>query len=167
MISYISLLRGINVNGQRLIKMDALKKMYEKLKFENIQTYIQSGNVIFSAKEKDPKKLEKHISGKIKKEFGFEVPVIVLTVKTLQSILHHLPYSNDKTKDTAFMHITFLSNTPAAFDEEKILGKKMPEEEISFAPYAVYLYCPGGYGKTKLMYMPVPETGKRRTSCLI
>lgn len=48
MTTYISILRGINVSGQKLIKMDALKKMYGKLNFENIQTYIQSGNVVFN-----------------------------------------------------------------------------------------------------------------------
>jgi uncharacterized protein (DUF1697 family) len=47
MVTYISILRGIIVSGQKMIKMDALKKMYEELHFENIQTYIQSGNVIF------------------------------------------------------------------------------------------------------------------------
>ena len=51
MTTYISILRGINVSGQKIIKMDALKRMYEKLNFENIQTYVQSGNVIFSVKE--------------------------------------------------------------------------------------------------------------------
>jgi uncharacterized protein (DUF1697 family) len=59
MTTYISILRGINVNGQKLIKMDALKKMYENLNLKNIQIYVQSGNVVFLSKENDPKKLRK------------------------------------------------------------------------------------------------------------
>ena len=56
MTTYISILRGINVSGQKLIKMDALRKIYENLNFENVHTYIQSGNIIFSSKEKETKK---------------------------------------------------------------------------------------------------------------
>lgn len=78
MKTYISLLRGINVSGQKLIKMDALKKAYENLGFRNVTTYVQSGNVIFSASETEPEKLEKIIYNRIEKDFGFEVPVTVL-----------------------------------------------------------------------------------------
>ena len=80
METYISILRGINVSGQKLIKMDALKKAYEDLGFKNVHTYIQSGNVIFQTEEKE---LEQKISGQIQKQFGFEVPVIILTIDDL------------------------------------------------------------------------------------
>lgn len=150
MTTYISILRGINVSGQKLIKMDALKKMYENLNFENIQTYVQSGNVIFSSKEKEPKKLERIISSKIETEFGFEVPVIVLNTKTLETIIENNPLAKNILKDISFLHVTFLADNPTQFDKESIIEKKQPEEEIEFTQNAVYLYCPNGYGKTKL-----------------
>lgn len=59
MITYISILRGINVSGQKIIKMDALRKMDQKLNYENVESYLQSGNIIFLAKEKDTKELLK------------------------------------------------------------------------------------------------------------
>ena len=67
MTTYISILRGINVSGRNLIKMDALKKMYTQLGFENSITYLQSGNVIFNAKKTDTKKIEEKISKQIDK----------------------------------------------------------------------------------------------------
>lgn len=150
MTTYISILRGINVSGQKLIKMDALKKMYQQLNFENIQTYVQSGNVIFSGKEEAPKILENLISSQIEEEFGFKVPVIVLDVKALKAIIENNPFINEGLKETAFLHITFLADIPADFDKEKIIEKKQPNEEIAFTTNAIYLYCPNGYGKTKL-----------------
>ncbi len=150
MITYISILRGINVSGQKIIKMDDLKKMYENLKFENIQTYVQSGNVTFSSKQNDAKKIEKIISAQIKIEFGFDVPVIVLSAKALEVIIENNSFAKDKLKDTSFLHVTFLANSPTKFDKESIIKKKQINEEIEFTSSAIYLYCPNGYGKTKL-----------------
>jgi uncharacterized protein (DUF1697 family) len=150
MITYISILRGINVSGQKLIKMDALKKMYENLKLENIRTYVQSGNVIFSTNETDPKKLENKISKQIEKDFDFEVPVIVLTAQTLQYIVEHNPFAKDKKKDISFLHVTFLADQPKEFDKKSIEDKREGGEEIQFSKNAIYLYCPHGYGNTKL-----------------
>jgi len=150
MTTYISILRGINVSGQKIIKMSDLKEMYRNLNFENIKTYVQSGNVIFSSKNKNPKELEKIISTKINSEFGFEVPVMVLNSETLKTIIENNPFSKDSTKDNAFFHVTFLAEKPATIDKESILEKKHAHEEIAFTPNAIYLYCPNGYGKTKL-----------------
>lgn len=124
MTTYISILRGINVGGQKIIKMDALRKMYEKLHFEDVKTYVQSGNVIFSAKEKDTKALEKLIASQIEKDFGFDVSIIVLNIKTLEEIIENNPFAKDNLKETEFLHVTFLANNPSEFDKEKIIEKK-------------------------------------------
>jgi uncharacterized protein (DUF1697 family) len=150
MTTYISILRGINVSGQKLIKMDALKKMYENLNFENIQTYVQSGNVIFSTNATDLKKLENKITSQIEKEFGYVVPVIVLNVEILGGIIKHNPFAKDRQKDFSFLHVTFLADQPKEIDKKSIEEKKQHGEEIEYAKNAVYLYCPNGYGKTKL-----------------
>lgn len=150
MKTYISILRGINVSGKKLIKMDALKKMYEKLNFEEIKTYVQSGNVVFSTNEKDLKKIENDISKQIEKDFGFQVPVIVFAAETLQSVIEQNPFLKDATKERSFFHVTFLADRPHTFDKTSIEDKKYADEEIQFTENAVYLYCPNGYGKTKL-----------------
>ncbi|NCA87088.1 MAG: DUF1697 domain-containing protein [Clostridia bacterium] len=150
MITYISILRGINVSGKNSIKMAALKKMYENLNFGNITTYVQSGNVIFQSKITDTEKLHRTIAHEIEKEFGFRVPVIVLTVESLKTIINQNPFVDDNKKEPSFMHVTFLAAPPQPFDPEHVVSKKNAEEEIFFTHNAVYLYCPNGYGRTKL-----------------
>ena len=150
MTTYISILRGINVSGQKLIKMDALRKMYENLGFQSVKTYVQSGNVIFKSKDFKIAGLEQTISRQIKKDFGFDVPVIVLTIDKLKKIIENSPFSKDLSKDASFLHVTFLSSKPKSFEREVIETKRSNKEEISFSDDAVYLYCPDGYGISKL-----------------
>jgi uncharacterized protein (DUF1697 family) len=150
MTTYISILRGINVSGQKLIKMDGLKKMVENLKLENVRTYIQSGNVIFSGNETNEKELEEKIEKQIETAFGFHVPVIVLTAETLKQIIEENPFSKDTVKESGFLHVTFLGDKPKEYHIKSMEDKRQEGEEIQFSHNAVYLYCPNGYGKTKL-----------------
>ena len=150
MTIYISILRGINVSGQKLIKMDALRKSYENMGFHNVTTYLQSGNVIFACNDIEINNLEQKISQQIEKDFGFEVPVIVLTIDKLRKIIENNPFLNDPNIDQAFLHVTFLSSKPDHYNQSAIEDKKQDGEEIFFTDIAVYLYCPNGYGRTKL-----------------
>ncbi len=150
METYISILRGVNVGGQAQIKMDALRKSYEKLQLNNVTTYIQSGNVIFDAVENDPRTIENKISSQIEADFGVQVPVIVLTSESLKKIIEENPFVKDPGKDMAFLHVTFLAEIPKPYDRESIEDKKQGDEEIRFSEKAIYLYCPHGYGRTKL-----------------
>ena len=150
MTTYISILRGINVGGRKLIKMDALRKLYEGLGFQHVRSYIQSGNVIFTGDDVELCKLEQRISQQIEKDFGFEAPVIVLTVDKLKDIIENNPFLADPNKDLSFLHVTFLSSTPNRFDPKAIEAKKQKEEAFVFSGDVVYLYCPNGYAKTKL-----------------
>ena len=150
MTTYISILRGINVSGSNIIKMEALKKMYEALGFEKVKTYLQSGNVIFKARSAAPSDLEQIIRQQIKNDFRFDVPVIVMTIDHLQQIIAANVYKDDTTKDPSFLHVTFFASQPATFDIENIESKKGNEEAMMITNNAVYLYCPQGYGKTKL-----------------
>jgi uncharacterized protein (DUF1697 family) len=150
MTTYISILRGINVSGQKLIKMDALRKSYENMGFCNVTTYVQSGNVIFTGNDSEISELEQKISQQIEKDFGFEVPVIVLTIDKLKQVIDNNPFLKDLNKDQSSLHVTFLSSKPNRYDHSTIDDKKQNGEEIIFSDKAVYLYCPNGYGKTKL-----------------
>ncbi|MCH8518707.1 DUF1697 domain-containing protein [Candidatus Gracilibacteria bacterium] len=150
MNTYISILRGINVGGHKLIKMDDLKLMFTSLKFDSVKTYVQSGNIIFSTEESNLKKLEERISSEIKNVFGFEVPTIVMSSDTLERIIENNPLIKDPQKDIGFLYVTFLAEILTHFDTETILEKKQLDEEIEFTSEAIYLYCPNGYSKTKL-----------------
>ena len=150
MTTYISMLRGINVSGQKMIKMDALKEMYEDLHFTNIQTYIQSGNVIFNDNHTEQIDLGQRISNELMRKFGFEIPVIVLDTVELKEIIEKNPFTSDKTKEISHLHVTFLSSKTELIDNGLFYQKKAPGEEFAITENAVYLYCPKGYGQTKL-----------------
>ena len=73
---YVSLLRGVNVGGNRKVKMDALRELYESLGLGAVETFIQSGNVVFSSAARDAGKLAGRISAAIEKRFGFPCEVV-------------------------------------------------------------------------------------------
>jgi uncharacterized protein (DUF1697 family) len=147
MTTYIALLRGINVSGKRLIKMDALKALCATLGFSHIQTYIQSGNIVFSAAQKNTAMLEKLLQAAIEKEFGFEVPVIIKSASQLMHLLAQNPFL---AKSPDHLHITFLAASPDTLLTTKIEAAKFLPDEFVIIDEAVYLYCPNGYGQTKL-----------------
>ena len=149
METYISILRGINVGGHKLIKMQALTKLYEDLGFKNVKTYIQSGNVIFQTKQTDSTLLEEMISKKITEIFTFEVPIIVTLQKEIAKIHKNNPFIHEKHYDTNLLHVTFLSQKPKQADIAKITGD-FGNDEYIISDKAIYLYCPNGYGNTKL-----------------
>ena len=128
--------------------MDALKKLFGDLKFQEVTTYVQSGNVIFTSELTDPEKIDSLLTTEIKKKFGLDVPVITLTAKSLKRIIDNNPFAKDK--EETFLHCTFLANKLTGFKAETIEDKKSENEEIAFSENVVYLYCPNGYGKTKL-----------------
>lgn len=150
MTTYISLLRGINVGGKKLLKMEALRTMYENLDFKFVKTYVQSGNVIFATDETKIDKLEATIKEQIEIDFGYVVPVIVFTKEKMQKIIGLNPYLNNPEKEVSYMYVTFLASTPMKYDETFYAEKIEDGEEILIVDNAVYLYLPNGYANTKL-----------------
>jgi uncharacterized protein (DUF1697 family) len=150
MKKFISILRGINVGGHKKIKMDALRQLFINLGYRNVKTYIQSGNVIFSSENTESGELEKIIAQEIIQTFGFEVPVLIFSAEELTDILENNPFGTDDAKDPSFIYITFLSENPNPDILKKIAGSTFRPDEFVNINRAVYLYCPGGYGNTKL-----------------
>ena len=96
---YVALIRGINISGKNKVPMAELKKGFEKLAFEEVKTYLNSGNVAFSSDEDDVKKFTKQIEEMIKKQFDLDIPVFVLSSEELEDILHNAPdWWGKKTK---------------------------------------------------------------------
>jgi uncharacterized protein (DUF1697 family) len=149
MDTYISILRGINVSGHNKIKMDALKKLYEDIGFKQVQTYIQSGNVLFREKKSDGWILGKKISEKIAEMFGFAVPVLVKDLAEMETVLNNNPFVNERNSDIKTLHVTFLSRVPEPADIAK-LSVQAGNDEFIISSNVIYLYCPDGYGRTKL-----------------
>ena len=148
---FISLLRGINVSGQKQIKMTDLKALYESLGFIDVKTYIQSGNVIFqSAEIENPELLVRKIENAIQEKFGFDVPVIIRTKTELQRIIESNPILAFKENDEDRLYVTFLEKLPDKTAIEKLSEFDFSPDKFVLIEKEIFIFCPNGYGKTKI-----------------
>ncbi len=148
---YIALFRGINVSGQKKIIMSDLKAMFEKLCFDNVVTYIQSGNVLFDSDTTDTAQLSTLLENSVKERYGFDVEINVITEDDLKLIIENTPFKEASFEENGTkVLITFLKATPSKDNVEKPLNYVKEPEKLSIDKNTVYLYCPNGYGKSKL-----------------
>jgi uncharacterized protein (DUF1697 family) len=149
--TYISILRGINVSGQRKILMADLKSIYEKLGFSDVTTYIQSGNVVFrSGNGLTSPEIAQIIGKQIQGHYGFEVPIIVRTLEEMKITLSRNPFLHLPDIDQERLHVTFLSELPQKSNVDKTVLLDYPPDRFTIIEKDVYLYCPVNYGNTKL-----------------
>jgi uncharacterized protein (DUF1697 family) len=147
MKTYISFLRGINVSGQKKILMKELSELYVNIGFTEVNTYLQSGNVVFKSGLKlTETKMAKLIEDQIEDKFHFQVPVIIRTKNQLESIFQRNPFKND---DKESLYVTFLSNTPNANQLEKLENISYLPDNFEIIDKEIYL-CVTAYGSTKL-----------------
>ena len=151
MTKYISILRGINVGGKRKILMADLRELYQFLGFENVITYIQSGNVIFESKKKNANTIfTKKIKDAIFEKYGFDVPVIIRSVEEIKNIIEFNPYLKKESVQIENLCVTFLSEVPAEENLEKINTYDFSPDEFQIIENNVFLFIGGSYHKSKL-----------------
>jgi uncharacterized protein (DUF1697 family) len=147
---YISLLRGINIGGHKMIKMTDLKALYESLGLVQVVSYIQSGNVLFTALQKQNEdELSTLLGNAIQAKFGFEVPVVIRTLDEMQKTISHNPFENEAETDPNKLVVMFLGATPDAEAIEKIHAKINDNSRFRIVNNMVYFFYPDGYGQTK------------------
>lgn len=150
MTKYIALLRGINVSGQKKIKMVDLKKLLSKSSLKNIQTYIQSGNIIFESENKNQQELAQEISTLIYKEYNFEVPVMIKCIDEWEKILNNNPFLQDKTIDIKQLSVTFLDETPSNENIDLINKIDFSPDTFILNDTVIYSCYPNGIGRSKM-----------------
>lgn len=130
-MTYVALLRGINVGGNNIIKMTELRAEFEKMGFQAVRTYIQSGNVIFESEEKNARKLEAVIEKRLSARFDYQCRVLVRSRKDLEAVIGKFPkiFEDGKWKH----NVIFLS---PRIDSKKILTQIPSKEEIEVVTYA-------------------------------
>ncbi|MFT5754852.1 MAG: hypothetical protein ACI9FW_000655 [Flavobacterium sp.] len=149
-MKHLALLRGINVSGHNMIKMDALKSMLEKIGFQNIETYIQSGNVFLETEDENAQSVGFTIKQEIVKQLGFDVPTIVINKSDLEKCLINNPFFKEKDLDTKKLYVAFISKelNNNALNDLKISQFKPDEAFID--GNRIYMKLETGAGNTKL-----------------
>lgn len=148
MSTFIVFLRGINVSGKNIIKMVDLRVLLDNLKFKNVQTYIQSGNIILDSFD-DSLAIENKIHQAISEKFGYDINVLALKRAELVEIFNNNPFIN--SCDIVKLCVTLL-NIPPDLEYIDYLKERAAQNEDEFIikDKCVYIHCPNGYGRTKI-----------------
>ncbi|MCB0634387.1 MAG: DUF1697 domain-containing protein [Saprospiraceae bacterium] len=143
MQTWIALLRGINVGGKHIVPMKELRQLLEADGFTNVQTYIQSGNVVLDS----PDKPEDKIGELIERQFGFKPSVFALSGNDLKDAAANNPYQPELGKQ---VHFFFLEEAPDSVDYDLLDTLKTGSEAYELIEKVFYLYAPDGIGRSKL-----------------
>jgi uncharacterized protein (DUF1697 family) len=146
----VALLRGINVGGHKIIKMDQLRNAFEGLGFEDVATYVQSGNVVFKSPEKTSADLAGKIEQMLLRRFNMSVPVIVRTAEEVEDVLRNNPFLTERGIDVTRLHVTFLSHTPQRAAIKGLDAIAAGLDRFHCRGQEIYLHCPNGFGGTTL-----------------
>ncbi|WP_030767831.1 DUF1697 domain-containing protein [Streptomyces sp. NRRL F-2664] len=147
--TYAALLRGINVGGSKKVPMAELRSLLEGLGHGSVQTYLQSGNAVFSSANTDPVALARELEGAIEAHFGFRVACLVMDGAYLRAVVDACPFPAAELEGKQ-LHATFFSEQPgperfAALDAAAFLP-----EEYRLGDRVLYLHVPDGLGRSKL-----------------
>lgn len=155
MAVYIAMLRGINIGPHKRIKMDRLRASFEELGFSSVQTYIQSGNVVFKAGKITVSSLCKKIEENLLDDFGFSVSVILRTREEMEKSVRGNPLLKEKGVDPSKLHVAFLSGTPTPEALEKLQALTLPPDRTRCLGKELHLYFPNGVSGSSLWKHPL------------
>jgi uncharacterized protein (DUF1697 family) len=171
-MTYIALLRGINVGGKHSLPMKELVAILESLGCQNVRTYIQSGNAVFQCKSADAKQLASKVTAVIKQKLGFAPQVLVLDVKQLAKVVQANPFPEAECEPKS-LHVWFLAEKPAKAGLTALEALKNKSEQLELRGTAIYLHALDGIGRSKLAanverHLGVAATARNwRTVCAI
>jgi uncharacterized protein (DUF1697 family) len=170
MAEIIAMLRAVNVGGHNKIKMEELRALCVSLKLGDPVTYVQSGNVIFSAAERDLAKLGKGIEDAIEKKCGFRPDAILRNAEEMKEAIARNPFSERKNIDPGKLLVMFLSRDPGPQARSGLRKIRTEPEELQIEGREVYIYFPNGMGRPKMSWaavnkaLGVPGTGRNWNS---
>ena len=166
MPAVISLLRGVNVGGHNKIKMEELRDLYESLGLRYAQTYVQSGNVVFSTEARDFTRLSKRIADAIEERFAFRPGVILRTAADLRGVIAANPFAARREVEPSRLLVQFLASEPSADARERLLRIEAEPDELRMGGRELYIYYPNGMARPKIAWafiervLQTPCTGR-------
>jgi len=141
MAKHIAFLKAINVGGHT-VKMDHLKKLFEKMGFEKVETFIASGNVVFETKSKSMDAIKKKIEIELEKSLGYKVATFIRTITELKEISEHKPFKeSDLANEQNYLYIGFLDNQPNKESLKKVLVLSDEANEFHFNNKELFWLC--------------------------
>ena len=155
MAIYVSMLRGINVGGNKRIKMDALRRSFDALGFQQVKTFIQSGNVVYKSAKASTTALSNKIEKRLLEDFGFAVLVVTRTAEEMAGAIKNNSFAAAKGIDQEKLHVMFLSAPPAPDALSKLNAWIAEPEQCRCLGRELYLYLPNGAGESKLLKAPL------------
>ena len=150
MITHLALLRGINVSGHNMTKMDVLKATLEKIGFQKVQTYIQSGNVFVDTDEESASKVGFVIKQEIFKVFGHDVPIIVIGKTDLESCFSNNTFLKEKEVDIKKLYVAFVSKELRSVNINDLKISQFKPDEARIDGTRIFIKYDIGAGKTRL-----------------
>ena len=147
---FIALLRGVNLASHNRMKMETLRAVCESLKLRDVQTYVQSGNIVFRTKEEDEAKLAARVERAIEAEFGFRPPVILRTTEHWKRAIERNPFAGRAGIEPAKLLVHFLASDPGESAREKARAVPASPDEVHFFERELYIYFPNGMARPKL-----------------
>lgn len=130
--------------------MDELRSLYESLGLGNVQSYLQSGNVVFESKSGDEASLSRQIEAQIEQFYGYSVPVLLREPFDFKRIITGNEFIQDRSEDPARLYVTFLYREPTGQELSNLDNPGIAGEKFIVGEKEIYLFCPNGYGTTKL-----------------
>ncbi|MGA8877771.1 MAG: DUF1697 domain-containing protein [Candidatus Korobacteraceae bacterium] len=147
--SWVALLRGINVGGKHILPMRQLVEMFTEANCVNVRSYIQSGNVVFTAPPKVAKGLPDVLGKKIEDRFGFSAPIVLRNRDELQKVVRSNPFLKAGLPEIT-LHVYFLGDAPNAAAVQSLDPNRSPGDRFQVAGREIYLHLPNGMGRSKL-----------------
>jgi uncharacterized protein (DUF1697 family) len=148
MTTYAAMLRGINVSGRNRLAMEDLRALVTAVGGTDVRTYIQSGNAVFVSRRSASAVVGSLESG-LESALGSKVPVLVRTKEELEAIIETNPFLH-RGEDPKVLHVTFMGAVPRPEAVASVPMKTADTDELQVSGREVYLFCPNGYGNTKL-----------------
>jgi uncharacterized protein (DUF1697 family) len=152
MTTYIALLRAVNMGGRNMIKMAELKRVFEALGFGRVQTYIQSGNVLFTTEEAE-QPLRQSIEREIKAAFGFPVTTVLRTTAELRQLIGNCPFAEDTLREGESLYVSLLAEAPSPEGIERLLAYDSETDECRILCREVFV----------LYRQPMPDSKLQNT----
>ena len=152
---YIAMLRGINIGPHKRMKMERLRASCEALGFEQVKTYIQSGNLVLRTGKLRPEALSKKLEERIVHDFGFSSDIIIRSKKELQQIVTGNPLLRERGVDQGKLHVVFAREAPSPAAIRKLESLTLEPDKVHHAGKDIYFYFPNGVSGSSLWKHPL------------